>query len=114
MIAPIHPLRDKFRMGNVVKLRRAWEPKGEPTYELVVVTEVLHDRVEWIPFNHTNARGSTKFDTTTRTEYDDIDEEVKIIPIYGMDEAIYVAPNITEYIIKSLIANFDSLKINLM
>lgn len=88
------------RVGNVIALHNS----------LVIVSKVHSDPVEWISFDSSNSSGSTDMITKHITEYD-VDDVPHTIELAGIDKAIYVADNVYEYILQSMIKNFDFFRI---
>jgi len=109
----------KFRIGNVYKLY---------TGCLVIITKIRmienKEYIDYIYFDYSNSSGGSYVETKTEksmcwycdtndSEYPDYECETckgtgyYMKEIKGMDQAIYLADNVKEYIIKRLLANFD-------
>lgn len=99
-----------FSTGNVFKLYS----------EIHIVTSVTDKYTNWISFSHSNVSGATPNVTYTAEEYCGCNEccpnpecEVCNGTGYydrehkGMDQAIYLANNVKDYIISRLTKNFE-------
>jgi DnaJ-class molecular chaperone len=102
-------MANKFRTGNVVRLKSG---------SIVIVTKVTDDYTHWISFDYANSSGGTKNITydeiTSCWDCDESDETCETChgtgeytrTVYGMDEAVRLADNVKEFIIKGLTKNF--------
>lgn len=105
----------KFVTGNVIKTKRG---------SIEIVSKVTDESTDTISFDRANSCGYHKNKTYERSDscYDCdindggfVDEDCPkckgtgnyMNTIYGMDKATLLAPNVKEYIIKSLTQNFN-------
>jgi len=80
---------NKFRIGNVVKLK---------TDSLVIITDVNDINTSWVSFSFSNVSGTTP-NKTLKEVLNDIS--------WGMEDATLLSDNVKDYITDRLNRNFD-------
>ena len=106
-------IKDKYlkgnNMNNVLYTGEVWKLKNG---YIVIITERLENRANWISFNHSNCSGTTYYESYMSKEpiYDNCDchtGEYEEVERPGFDKATRLASSVSQYILNCLLKNFD-------